>query len=68
MVVFSWLHLSDIHFGHGTTKYEIDQELVLKRLAEDAVQQVASEAVPRPDWIIVTGDIANTGAGRDNTE
>jgi metallophosphoesterase superfamily enzyme len=68
MAGYSWLHLSDIHFGHGTTKYGIDQAIVLERLADDAVSQVSSHAVLAPNCIIVTGDIGNTGAGRDNTE
>lgn len=68
MATFSWLHLSDIHFGHGTTKYGIDQLVVLHRLVDNAAAQIASGAVGRPDCIIITGDIGNTGAGQDDSE
>lgn len=65
--LFSWVHLSDIHFGHGDKSHGWDQELVLARLAEDlaAAQKLGA---PAPDVILVTGDIAFSGAGRSPDE
>jgi 3',5'-cyclic AMP phosphodiesterase CpdA len=64
----TWLHLSDIHFGHGSAEYGIDQELVVEWLANDAVSQVESGVVDPPDLIVVSGDIANSGARKDREE
>ncbi|MDC3958616.1 tetratricopeptide repeat protein [Polyangium jinanense] len=53
----TWIHLSDLHFGHGkeaTTRF--DQKLVADAIIHDAVT-VAGELGP-PDVVFVTGDIA----------
>lgn len=64
----AWIHLSDIHFGHGTDRYGYDQELVVAELAKDAARVVEEGPVPRPQVMIVTGDIANTANARDTEE
>ncbi len=60
--LFSWLHLSDIHIGHGGASHVADQELVLDALRRDVEAQLKDAEVPRPDAILVTGDIAFSGA------
>ena len=65
--LFTWVHLSDLHFGHGEAAHGGDQELVLSGLAKD-LQKIALEAhekeegALRPDAIFVTGDIAFGGS------
>ncbi|MBI5056837.1 MAG: metallophosphoesterase [Nitrospirae bacterium] len=58
--ILSWLHISDIHFGHGFASDKWDQKLVLNKLLED-VANAKTRQIPKPDFIFVTGDIANTG-------
>jgi hypothetical protein len=67
-VLFSWLHLSDIHVGQGDVAYGWDQRLVLQALREDAENLVRSRRVPAPQTVFVTGDIAFSGATRSATE
>jgi len=53
----TWIHLSDLHFGHGNeAPGRFDQKLVTRKIIEDATM-VASELGP-PDVVFVTGDIA----------
>jgi predicted phosphodiesterase len=59
--LFSWLHLSDIHTGHGTARYGFDQKQVWRKLKQDIGSAVESHVAPRPDAIFVTGDIAFSG-------
>ncbi len=59
--LFSWLHLSDIHIGHGGATHVADQELVLGALRDDVKEQIGA-GVPKPDVVLVTGDIAFSGA------
>lgn len=59
-VLFTWLHISDIHMGHGPTSHRWDQRLVLEALSRDA-QQAPERGTPPPDAILVTGDIAFSG-------
>lgn len=66
-VLWSWLHLSDIHFLHGGAAYRADQEFVLSRLKRDLVTYAMPGSLT-PQAIIVTGDIATTGALRDTAE
>lgn len=66
-VLFSWIHLSDIHVGHGEATHIEDQRLVLSTLRND-VAQMLNDGVPHPDAIFVTGDIAFSGACRSSDE
>lgn len=61
--LIAWLHLSDIHFGHGTASQGWDQRLVLSCLLKDVTQLCSSE-IPSPELVLVTGDIAFSGASR----
>jgi predicted MPP superfamily phosphohydrolase len=60
-VLFTWLHLSDIHFGHGPVSHRWDQKLVLKALSDD-LTRLSDRGIPKPDAILITGDIAFSGA------
>jgi hypothetical protein len=66
-VLFSWIHLSDIHFGHGDTEHRWDQKLVLDQLKQD-LQKARSAGAPAPEAVFITGDVAFSGAGRSPTE
>lgn len=59
-VLFSWIHISDIHFGHGDAGHGWDQTLVLAELRKD-VDVMVKRGVPAPDAILVTGDIGFSG-------
>ncbi|NUQ74429.1 MAG: metallophosphoesterase [Polyangiaceae bacterium] len=66
--LFRWIHISDIHMGHGDAGYGWDQRLVLEELKRDIGRQLKAQPEPAVDAIFVTGDIANTGAGRRPNE
>jgi predicted MPP superfamily phosphohydrolase len=57
--LLTWIHISDIHFGHGDAKHGWDQRLVLQALLDDLVEQCRQ--THRPDVLFVTGDIAFSG-------
>jgi 3',5'-cyclic AMP phosphodiesterase CpdA len=59
--LFSWIHLTDIHFGHGAPAHRWDQKLVLRALRAD-IAAARGEGIPAPDTLLVTGDIAFSGA------
>jgi predicted MPP superfamily phosphohydrolase len=65
--LFRWIHLSDIHVGHGDAEHGWDQKLVMDALRRDIAAQVKKDQAPI-DAIFVTGDIAFSGAGRRDTE
>src|SRR5262245_10776455 len=65
--LFAWVHLSDIHVGHGDKSHGWDQELVLDRLVED-LPKARELGAPQPDALLVTGDVAFSGAGRSADE
>lgn len=53
----TWIHLSDLHFGHGRTgEMRFDQETVIDAIRDD-VRLMAGELGP-PDVVFLTGDIA----------
>src|SRR5271165_2007872 len=68
--LFSWIHLSDIHFGHGAPSDKYDQKLVLARLRRDLTNVRRENGGPpsAPDAIFVTGDIAFSGGGKSPDE
>lgn len=66
--LFSWIHLSDLHFGHGDTHHRWDQQLVLDELSQDIPQAIARFGIPAPCAVLVTGDIAFSGASRSADE
>lgn len=65
--LLAWLHLSDIHIGHGAADHQADQNLVLEALRADVARQIAA-GIPKPDVVLVTGDIAFSGACRNKHE
>jgi hypothetical protein len=65
--LFRWIHISDIHVGHGDNEHGWDQKLVMDGLRKDAAALVKNGQAP-VDAILVTGDIAFSGNGRKPTE
>lgn len=59
---FAWLHVSDIHLGHGTTSWKYDQKEVLEELVADIPAALADAGLSQLDLVICTGDVAATGA------
>ncbi len=59
--LLSWLHLSDLHFGHGNTGHRYDQQRVLAALTDDVRRQVSNRLLAQPDLILITGDVAFSG-------
>jgi hypothetical protein len=65
--LFSWVHISDIHFGHGDRSQGWDQQMVVAELSADIGRRVAA-GYPAPRCLLLTGDIAFSGATRAATE
>lgn len=59
--LFSWLHLSDIHSGHGSPRYKFDQAQVWNKLRQDVERLLADGIVPWPQALFVTGDLSFSG-------
>ena len=59
--LFTWLHLSDLHFGHPNREYRQGQKGVLRDLLAD-LKGIANgrwrNDAPTPTRVIVTGDVA----------
>ena len=55
----TWLHISDLHFGHADANYRFDQQGVTNAIVENA--STMAKRLGPPDLIIVTGDIAFSG-------
>jgi FHA domain/Calcineurin-like phosphoesterase len=56
--IFTWIHLSDLHFGQDEGAHGWDQALVLRALRDDLAAQARRHRV---DAVFVTGDIAFDG-------
>jgi predicted MPP superfamily phosphohydrolase len=65
--LFTWVHLSDIHMGHGDAEYGWNQQIVLSALRED-IQDAGSRGVPPISALLVTGDLAFSGSVRSSDE
>ncbi|MCA9690204.1 MAG: metallophosphoesterase [Myxococcales bacterium] len=61
--LFSWLHLSDLHFGHGSQGWSADQKILTEQILEDVRRRSFGPRVI--DAIFVTGDIAFSGAAEE---
>ncbi|APR76274.1 Hypothetical protein A7982_01621 [Minicystis rosea] len=62
--LFTWVHLSDIHVGHGDPAHRWDQKMVLREIARDVVAaRQEGLDIPAPDALLVTGDVAFSGNG-----
>ena len=59
MSTITWLHLSDLHFKEGEQS-RWDENIVLKALLKDLKARMDEDGL-RPDFIVVTGDIAFSG-------
>lgn len=60
--IFSWLHISDLHFGHGDDTYKWDQKSVLTALHSDVEMALENwPELPKPDAVFITGDIGFSG-------
>ncbi|HRI63398.1 MAG TPA: metallophosphoesterase, partial [Polyangium sp.] len=66
-VLFSWLHLSDMHFGHRNTSHRWNQKLVIETLHED-LTKLRERDIPIPESMFVTGDIAFSGSAEQYAE
>lgn len=55
----TWLHVSDLHFGHGDANYRFDQRGVTNGIVSNAEQM--TKRLGPPDLLFVTGDIAFSG-------
>ncbi len=55
---YSWIHLSDIHFGAGSQHHQFDQKLVGEALVRDLAQLPGGVV----NTIFITGDVAFKGA------
>ncbi len=55
----TWLHLSDIHFGHGKDdRHRVDQKIICNAILRDA--ELMAKQLGSPDMVMVTGDVAFT--------
>ena len=54
---FTFLHLSDIHMGHGAPRTHWDQQIVLQAILDD-LEAIAPQRV---DLVYATGDLAFSG-------
>ncbi len=67
--LFSWLHLSDIHLGNGDEHCLSEQRIMLRLMREDIRLVLGEKSAPaKVDAIIVTGDVAYSGAANRETE
>lgn len=58
--VLTWLHVSDIHFGHGQeARHRVDQKITCDEILRDA-ECMATHLGP-PDLVFITGDVAFKG-------
>jgi hypothetical protein len=57
---WGWIHLSDIHFGHGDPRWASDQSDVVSALSGD-IAALILDGAPRPNGLVITGDIAFSG-------
>jgi 3',5'-cyclic AMP phosphodiesterase CpdA len=57
MTTITWLHIADLHFRLGQT---YDASIVLRELLKDVAAR-SEQADLRPDFIVVTGDVAFSG-------
>ncbi len=58
-----WLHVSDLHFGHGrSATVRFEQQNVVDALVRDARRLRVH--IGRPDFIVLTGDVAFSGDSR----
>ena len=59
MATITWLHLSDFHF-RSDERQRWDENIVLHALLSDVQERIVSDGL-RPDFAVVSGDIAFSG-------
>ncbi|AWW37790.1 hypothetical protein DN051_14950 [Streptomyces cadmiisoli] len=64
----TWLHLSDIHFGHGRHHASAERDDVLEALLEDLLDLRDRDQIPPVDQVVVSGDIAFSGGALSAAE
>lgn len=62
----TWVHISDIHFGHGRAHAQVERAEILEALIEDL--RHLSPKIPEIDQIIVSGDISYSGGALGDHE
>ena len=60
MAAITWLHLSDLHL-RAEERHAWNEDIVLRKLVEDVTERREQDGL-RPDLILVSGDIAYSGA------
>ena len=60
-ILYTWIHISDIHFGHGGPDWSADQKDVVSKLVTDVRVTLDVAGAPSADALIMTGDIAFAG-------
>lgn len=66
-LLFSWLHLSDIHLTPRDNKKRAHQELVMAQLLQDLREQRRRAITPAPEMVFLTGDIAYHGGSGEHS-
>jgi 3',5'-cyclic AMP phosphodiesterase CpdA len=59
MLTITWLHLSDLHF-RADKLHRWNEDVVLHALLDDVAQRIKQDDL-RPDFVVVTGDVAFSG-------
>lgn len=69
-ILFSWLHLSDIHMLHGNMSHQSDQKMLLDELLSEVRERKFPDGsvIHKPDAVFVTGDIAYSGGEKNSDE
>lgn len=62
--VVSWVHISDLHFGHGGARTRFDQAGVVRGIVRDC--DIVRRQIGTPDFVFLTGDIAFSGTEYDD--
>jgi Calcineurin-like phosphoesterase len=65
--VFSWIHVSDLHFGAGNRERHFDRKRVTQAILRD-LRGIHDRTAQPPDRIFVTGDIAFSGRDEEYDE
>jgi tetratricopeptide (TPR) repeat protein len=64
-ILWAWVHLSDIHVGHGDAQHRANQPLVLESLRDDLQHAVKEAGLQGLNAILVTGDVGFSGDTRE---
>lgn len=66
--LFTWVHISDIHCGHGDVKELHDRKLIINELNSDIKKKINDYKIGKLDTILLTGDIAFSGNAVNDKE